>query len=103
MLMRYGLGAESLAWSLMFIEQPFGCVNFPVSTLPAWLQPLAYALPPTYVFEGLRALLIDHVYRSDLMLTAFALDAFYFGAAMLAFSYLLAKAREAGSLLQTGE
>ena len=55
MLMRYGLGAESLAWSLMFIVQPFGCVYFPVSTLPAWLQPLALALPPTYVFEGLRA------------------------------------------------
>ena len=103
MLMRYGLGAESLAWSLMFIVQPFGCVYFPVSTLPAWLQPVALALPPTYVFEGLRGLLIDHVFRSELMVRALALDALYFGLALLAFSHLLAKAREVGSLLQTGE
>jgi ABC-2 type transport system permease protein len=103
MLMRYGLGAESLAWSLMFVVQPFGCVYFPVSTLPAWLQPVAFALPPTYVFEGLRGLLIDHVFRSELMVRALSLDAFYFVLALLAFSHLLAKAREVGSLLQTGE
>jgi len=103
MLMRYGLGAESLAWSLMFVVQPFGCVYFPVSTLPSWLQPVAFALPPTYVFEGLRAMLIDHVFRSDLMVRALALDAFYFLLASLAFAHLLAKAREVGSLLQTGE
>jgi ABC-2 type transport system permease protein len=103
MLMRYGLGAESLAWSLMFLVQPFGCVYFPVSALPSWLQPLALALPPTYVFEGLRGLLLDHVFHSELMVRALALDAFYFVLASLAFSHLLAKAREVGSLLQTGE
>jgi ABC-2 type transport system permease protein len=103
MLMRYGLGAESLAWSLMFAVQPLGCVYFPVSALPSWLQPIALALPPTYVFEGLRGLLIDHVFRSDLMLTALTLDVFYFVLALLAFSHLLGKAREVGSLLQTGE
>jgi len=103
MLMRYGPGAENLAWSLMFAVQPFGCVYFPVSALPSWLQPIALALPPTYVFEGLRAILIDHVFRLDLMIAALTLDAFYFSLALLAFSHLLAKAREVGSLLQTGE
>ena len=29
---------------------------------------IAWSLPPTYVFEGMRALLIDHVFRTDLML-----------------------------------
>jgi ABC-2 type transport system permease protein len=103
MLMRYGLGAESFAWSLMFVVQPLGCVYFPLSALPAWLRPIALALPPTYVFEGLRGLLIEHVFRSELMVRALALDAFYFVLALLAFSHLLAKAREVGSLLQTGE
>jgi ABC-2 type transport system permease protein len=103
MLLRYGLGAESLAWSLMFAVQPLGCVYFPVSALPAWLQPIALALPPTYVFEGLRGLLIDHTFRSHLMITALALDVFYFALALITFSHLLAKAREVGSLLQTGE
>jgi ABC-2 type transport system permease protein len=71
--------------------------------LPEWLQPLAWLLPPTYVFEGLRALVIDRVFRADLMLAAFALNALYFGAATFAFLRLLASARRQGTLMQTGE
>jgi len=103
MLLRYGLGAENLAWSLMFAVQPLGCVYYPVSTLPEWLQYVALALPATYVFEGLRAVLIDHVFRADLMGRALALDAVYFTVAAFAFARLLAGARRAGTLLQAGE
>jgi ABC-2 type transport system permease protein len=103
MLLRYGLGAENLAWSLMFAVQPLGCVYYPVSTLPFWLQPVALALPPTYVFEGLRSVLINHDLRLDLMAQALGLDAVYFAIAALCFSRLLAGARKAGSLMQTGE
>jgi ABC-2 type transport system permease protein len=103
MLLRYGLGAESLAWSLMFAVQPLGCVYYPVTTLPEWLQPVALALPATYVFEGLRALLIDHRLRADLLERALAMDVGYFAIAAFAFGRLLAEARRAGSLLQTGE
>jgi ABC-2 type transport system permease protein len=103
MLLRYGLGAENLAWSLMFAVQPLGCVYYPVATLPTWLQPVAWSLPPTYVFEGLRSVLIDHVFRADLMATGLALDAVMFIGAALAFVRLLDGARKAGSLLQTGE
>ena len=49
---------------------PLACVYYPVSVLPHWLQYVAWSLPPTYVFEGMRALLIDHVFRADLMLEA---------------------------------
>ena len=38
-------------------------------------------LPPTYVFEGMRALMIDHVFRADLMVEAFALNVVLFAAA----------------------
>jgi ABC-2 type transport system permease protein len=71
-LLRYGLGAENLVWSLMFIIQPLGCVYYPVAALPGWLQPICWVLPPTYVFEGLRGMLLDHVLRADLMLTGLA-------------------------------
>lgn len=103
MLLRYGLGAENLAWSLMFVVQPLGCVYYPVAALPSWLQPVAWSLPPTYVFEGLRGLLIDHVFRGDLMMEGLAIDAVLFAVATLSFSRLLAGARRAGTLLQTGE
>ena len=87
----------------MFAVQPLGCVYYPVAALPAWLQPVAWALPPTYVFEGLRGVLIDHVFRTDLMMRGLGLDAMLFVAAALVFSKLLAGARRAGSLLQTGD
>ena len=103
LLMRFGLGVEALIWSLIFAVQPLGAVYYPVSTLPSWLQPVAYALPATYVFEGLRALLLDHVWRCDLMVYGLALDAIYFAAAVYAFLRLLQGARRVGSLLQTGE
>jgi ABC-2 type transport system permease protein len=103
LLLRNGLGAESLAWTFMFLFLPLTCVYYPVAVLPSWLQPVAWALPPTYVFEGMRALLIDHVFRGDLMLQAFALNAVLFGAAVVSFFMLLRSARRHGSLLQTGE
>ena len=68
------MGAEGLAWTLMFALLPLTCVYYPVSVLPEWLQVVAWMLPPTYVFEGMRALLIDRVFRADLMLEALAIN-----------------------------
>jgi ABC-2 type transport system permease protein len=103
LVLRNGLGAENLAWTIMFIFLPLTCVYYPVSVMPVWLQSVAWALPPTYVFEGMRALLTDHVFRADLMLQALGLNALFFAAGSLAFLKLLQSAREHGSLLQTGE
>jgi ABC-2 type transport system permease protein len=82
---------------------PLACVYYPVATLPVWLQPAAWLLPPTYVFEGMRALLIEHVFRADLMLQALALNAVFFAAGVFGFLKLLQSARRNGSLIQTGE
>jgi ABC-2 type transport system permease protein len=103
LILRNGMGAESLAWSIMFLFMPLTCVYYPVTTLPGWLQPVAWALPPTYVFEGMRALLIDHAFRADLMLYALALNAVFFAAGVFGFLKLLQSARRHGSLMQTGE
>jgi ABC-2 type transport system permease protein len=102
-LLRNGMGAESLAWTLMFVLMPLTCVYYPVSVLPDWLQVIAWMLPPTYVFEGMRALLMEHVVRVDLMVEAFALNVLYFVAGVFAFLQLLRSSRRVGSLLQTGE
>jgi ABC-2 type transport system permease protein len=103
LVLRHGLGAESLAWSLMFFFLPLTCVYYPVTTLPEWVQPLAWALPPTAVFEGMRALVIDQVFRADLMLWALALNLIWLTAGALSFFWLLGSAKRSGSLLQIGE
>jgi ABC-2 type transport system permease protein len=71
--------------------------------LPAWLQPLSWALPPTYVFEGMRAIMVDHVFRGDLMLSAVAINLVYIAIGLGAFVLAFRTARERGQLLQTGE
>jgi ABC-2 type transport system permease protein len=103
LVIRNGLGAENFAWSIMFLFMPLTCVYYPVTTLPVWLQPVAWLLPPTYVFEGMRELLIHHTFRADLMLDALALNAVFFTAGVFGFLKLLQSARRNGSLIQTGE
>jgi ABC-2 type transport system permease protein len=103
LVLRNGLGAENLAWTIMFIFLPLTCVYYPVAVLPGWLQVVAWMLPPTYVFEGMRALLIEHVFRSDLMLEALGLNAVLFTAGAIAFLALLKSARRSGALMQGGE
>ena len=103
LVLRHGLGAESLAWSLMFFFLPLTCVYYPVTTLPEWIQPLAWALPPTAVFEGMRALVIDNVFRADLMLWALALNVLWLAAGAASFMWLLSASKRSGSMLQIGE
>jgi ABC-2 type transport system permease protein len=103
LVLRNGLGAESIVWTLMFAIMPLACIYYPVSVLPAWLQYVAWTLPPTYVFEGMRALLIENTFRTDLMLQALAINAVILIASFGAFLALLRSARKHGSLLSGGE
>jgi ABC-2 type transport system permease protein len=103
LVLRHGLGAESIVWTLMFGVMPLACVYYPVAVLPHWLQYVAWALPPTYVFEGMRALLMQHVFRGDLMVQALAINAVLFMASFAIFLALLRSAKRHGSLIQGGE
>jgi len=74
-----------------------------VATLPGFLQPISWALPPTYVFEAMRAMLLTKTLRVDLLLWSLALNLVWIVLGALAFRALLASARRAGSLLSMGE
>lgn len=102
-VLRYGLGAESMAWVAIFAVQPISGVYYPIEVLPAWLQAVAYALPASYVFEGMRAVLFEHVFRADLLLWAAALNVVYLAAGVAAFVAFFNIARTRGQLLQVGE
>jgi len=103
LVMRLGLGAESIVWTLMFGLMPLTCVYYPVTVLPQWLQHVAWTLPPTYVFEGMRALLMQHEFRTDLMLDALAINTALIIASFATFLLFLRSARRHGSLLQGSE
>jgi len=103
LVLRSGLGAEGFVWTLMFAVMPLACVYYPVTVLPVWLQHVAWTLPPTYVFEGMRALLIDQTFRIDLMLDALGINMVLLIASFGAFGVLLRSAKKHGSLLSGGE
>jgi len=103
LVLRYGMGAESIAWAAIFALAPLCGIYYPVATLPGWLQPLAWILPASYVFEGMRAVLLDHTFRLDYLLYALLLNVGYLGLGIGVFLATIHKARERGSLLQSGE
>lgn len=58
-VLRFGSGAEALAWGILFIVMPLSGVFYPTQALPGVLRPIAIALPTTHAFAAGRALL-DH-------------------------------------------
>ncbi len=103
LLLRYGFAAESLAWGAIFAIAPISGIYYPIATLPAWLQPVAWALPSSHVFEGMRALLLEHTYRYDLLMNAVMLNVAYLGLGLAVFLGVFAVARRRGLLLSVGE
>lgn len=103
LVMRYGLGAESMAWVAIFALQPISGVFYPIDVLPEWAQWLAFGLPSSHVFEGMRALLLDGVFRADLIVKAVAANLVWIagGAAVFLVSFRMARRR--GLLVQQGE
>ena len=103
LLLRVGLGAESVVWMVMFLIAPVSAIYYPVSVLPDWLQAVAWALPTAHVFEGMRAVLFDGVFRLDLLAGAMLLNLFYFALGVVIFMWSFRAARQRGLLHQTGE
>jgi ABC-2 type transport system permease protein len=102
-ILRHGMGAESLAWTVIFAIAPLSCVYYPVTTLPSWLQPVAWAFPSTYVFEGMRGVLFEGAFRTDYFLAALGLDLVYLAVGAAIFFIAFRDARRRGALMQMGE
>ncbi len=103
LIMRYGLGAESLAWIAVFLVAPLSGIYYPITVLPEWLQPVSWALPSTYVFEGMRTVMFEGVFRVDYLVRAAALNAVYMAVGTAVFLRTFQIARRDGLLLSMGE
>jgi ABC-2 type transport system permease protein len=102
-VLRYGLGAEGMAWFVVFALQPLSGVYYPIAILPEWLQSVAFFLPSSHVFEGMRAVLFEHRFRPDLLTSVVLLNLVYLGIGAGAFLGYFRSARVRGQLLHIGE
>jgi ABC-2 type transport system permease protein len=100
LILRWGHGAESLAWAVPFLIQPVAAVFYPVGVLPLWLQKVAYALPPAHVFEGMRCSLSGANTPWHHLAIAAVLNIICLILAGLLFSRTLVAARERGLLVK---
>ncbi|MEM6901979.1 MAG: ABC transporter permease, partial [Pseudomonadota bacterium] len=102
-ILRHGLGAESIAWMSLFVLAPFSCVYYPLEALPAWLQPVALIIPATHVFEGMRAIMFGGEVRLDQLAIAIGLNLVYLVLTIWLLQRSFAHARKVGKILQMGE
>ena len=102
-LLRYGPAFENIAWSSLFLLAPLGCVYYPLSILPDWLQMLAKGLPLVYIFEEARSILINNTVNYSNITSALALNLVYFTSAVVIFYLAFSGARNKGTLINVGE
>jgi ABC-2 type transport system permease protein len=54
LIFRYTTKFQAMTWSFASLLMPLSCVFYPLSSLPGFLQPMAWVLPTTHSFEGMR-------------------------------------------------
>lgn len=72
-VLRFGPASEWLVWPIPALLSPFVGVFYPLSTLPAWMQAIGHCLPPSYVFEGMRALVLQQSFAPQQLIVGAAL------------------------------
>lgn len=99
-IFRYGSRLQVFVWSFAWLIQPFACVFYPLSALPWWAQKIAILMPPTHVFEAMRALVDGQpVQWMNLAYSVAALLVLLVGAAMF-LGRSVKKAKETGLLVR---
>lgn len=96
MVLRMGPSAEWFVWPIPGLLSPFAGVFYPVSTLPEWMQGLAHLLPPSHVFEGLRAIVMGRQPSMAALAAGGALSVLYLLGACLLFVRIYRHAARSG-------
>ncbi len=92
----YGQRLQMLAWMTAYMFAPFSAVYYPVTALPQWAQKIAYCLPMTYIFEGMREILYHQHFSLSLLLMSIVLNLVYIALSLLFFVFMYEKSRAKG-------
>jgi ABC-2 type transport system permease protein len=97
-VLRVGPAAEWFIWPIPALISPFAGVFYPISTLPEWMQIISKILPPSYIFEGLRATVQGHSVAPGALFTGGGLAIMYIFAASWVFTRTYKRAVRTGLL-----
>lgn len=79
LVLRLGPQGEWFSWPLPFLFTPFVGVFYPIASLPLFIQPISWLIPASYVFEGMRAVLLQNIFSLNNFLMGFLLAVIYLG------------------------
>lgn len=96
LIVLYGMRIQTLAWTGIFLIAPFSGVYYPISTLPAWAQKIALFLPTSYIFEGMRSVIINGQLLPSMLLKSFLLNGVFLALGVSLFVYMFEKSKEKG-------
>jgi len=77
MVLRLGPASEWFIWPIPAMVSPFVGVFYPLDTLPQWMHYIAYLLPPSYVFEGMRAVVLGREFSGIMLIWGVGLALLY--------------------------
>jgi ABC-2 type transport system permease protein len=73
LVLRLGPASEWFVWPIPAVISPFAGVFYPLSTLPRWMQYVSHVLPPSYVFEGMRQIVLGRPMPGQMLSMSFGL------------------------------
>lgn len=95
-LVYFGQNIQTLAWAGVYLIFPFSAIYYPVSSLPIWAQRISAFVPTSYIFEGMRELVLTGNFSSSKLAMSFFLNILYFILATLFFKFIFKKSKEKG-------
>lgn len=100
LIFRYTTRIQALAWSFAALLQPVSCVLYPLRSLPRGLQALAWMLPTTHAFEGMRQIMGGGGFSARHFWWAMGLNGIYFALAVAFFRLTFEAARNRALLVK---
>lgn len=99
-IFRFGTRVQIFAWSLIAVLYPISGVFYPISILPPLLSGVARLIPVSYIFEGLRGLILHQSLPpvSDLVVILL-LNVFYLALGVTSFARGFKNAKKRGWLI----
>lgn len=96
LIIRYGHPFQAFAWIGITALAPFSAVYYPLSSLPHWMQYIGAFLPPSYVFSGMREILVTGNVSYHALFISFAMNIAYLILAIWFFVIMFNKSKKLG-------
>jgi ABC-2 type transport system permease protein len=100
LIFRYTTKVQGFAWSFAGVLMPVSCVFYPLASLSPFMRRIAWLLPTTHAFEGMRQAVTASTFSPLHLAWGLGLDILYIALAAIAFSRLFAAARRRGLLVK---